>query len=495
MQKNHLLSFYNDSKLNRIPHEKQLQPLFKKKFVFDKSLLQKHLKTNLQESKQEEPIQSISDTSSKPTETVFNIRKNLTAYRKDGSDAPTDGQKEDLETVVNRLKSEKLEVLKDLWTYEDKFDHKYCMRARISEIKQLSTELLKMSESAYERITLEKELFDYLQLGLITLNNEKFEPDESEDENNIEDEEEQENILMDTLDISGSVCIALVKLNEDFSIEITVYPKDFRNAVFLQINSGFKMQSLKIGKKFLLKELRRNLYPKLSLLYREDELSLEFNPNPNNYIKLLFKPKCWRRHRVFLKLSLNGQNIKIETDDPNFYDSLSINVDDEGLKHLFLSKNLYMISSYLHENLTVLRSQEDSKPYLAFKPKPWDIEKFLYHFSHNEDCESPREIKLPDSDKTQFAMFDSLVHKGTVNIEGTVLDIDLEYNMILEKYRIKIVNDKRAFMILEENNLEEFFILKSLQDLDLSYHMKTLFSSLEFQVVITRLLYLKKGRL
>lgn len=290
MQRNHLLNFHNDSKLNKLPPEKQLQPLFKKKFVFDQSLLQKHLKSQSEARQEGEQILSISETSSKPTDTTFNIRKNLVGFRKDGSNAPTDNVKEDLETMVQRLKSEKLEVLKDLWTYEDKFTHKYCLRARISEIKQLSADLLRMSESAYERISCEKELFDYLQLGLIALHDEKF-TYESSDEEELDEAETDDYVIMHALDISGSICISFAKVNEDSGVELTVYPKDFRCAVFLHITDGFRLPSFRIGKSLILQELKNQVYPKLKLVSRAEELILEYDPAVQDGIHIICNPK------------------------------------------------------------------------------------------------------------------------------------------------------------------------------------------------------------
>ena len=356
MQKPYLSSFHNDPKLNRVPQEKKIQPLFKKNFAVQEELPERSIevteaqhKVNLSETLQVRPNSS-------------NIKMKFRNHSNHRSENFNES-KESLEFLINKLKSEKLEVYKDLLTYEEKYQHKLCIRARLEEMKDICSYLLEMSAITSERLNVENDLYGFLQAGTMSLAYDEYVREASSDEEENLDSEE---FLQHLIEISGVACICQSKLTETNSVSLAVYPYFYHQAVGADLMLKSRTDSLDF-------DLTKYIFPFLSFSL-EDSLRLSNSERTIGNYKLICKLSNIKEpQEILIKMVETGVSIELR-------DSLLI-VNDFYLQELINLNKLLEANAYLSKNLGLITVDEEEK--LIWQGKAWDIHKYSRVENHD----------------------------------------------------------------------------------------------------------------
>jgi hypothetical protein len=335
MQKSYLSSFHNDPKLNRYPQDKKIQPLFKKSFPIQDELL---LKPETEDLK----LSNTSNISlSRPTSSDVKIKsRNISTKKLENSNEST---KDNLEFVINKLKSEKLEVFKELLTYEEKYQHKLCLRARLEEMKNLCNELQEMSRILTERLDVENDLYGFLQIGILSLTEDKFSyKDSSSDEENSETDD----FVKVLYQISGIPCVCIAKLSETGFIQLSIYPYLFSEAVGVDLE-------LTADSSTLANVLYDSVLPFLSFSL-DSSLKLQVFEPTNDLFEFLIKI-CNLKIPQSIKLKISNDTIEITVEE------CKIKISDSFLLKLLKSFRLLEASNYISQNLGMLFIDHEKK--------------------------------------------------------------------------------------------------------------------------------------
>lgn len=449
MQKSYLSAFHNDPKLNRLPQEKKIQPLFKKNFAGQAECLNKHLEDFDSHKK------NLSETMHvRPTSSEVKIKtRNISNHRSEN----TSDSKENLEFLISKLRSEKLEVYSDLLTYEEKYQHKLCLRARIEEIKELCNELSEMSAIATDRLNVENDLFGYLQTGTLSMNFDQF-CNVSSDE---EEEEQEEKFLQNLIEISGIACICLSKLSENGTVSLSIYPYHFNQAVGADLITKATLFSLEL-------DLYAYIFPYLSLSV-EDCLKLkntEINYGEFKFLIRLVNAK----EPLETKISLKNNEIFIQRKN------ISIAITDFLLQDLLISNKKLEASAYIAKNLAML--VVDGVNTLAWQAKPWELEKYSV-------CEANSLVKLRclELQSERFENFYTLLYCSFVKIYD--LNVEFWKNSVSGCHKFILKKSDLSCVVLEETYKAEFGFLMGLQGFNFETQQKTIFNSLEFETFIS----------
>ena len=118
MQKPYLTAFHNDPRLNKYPQDKKIQPLFKKNFVLQEEILKKHFEES--DSTKQVNMSEAFHLRAPSSDIKIKVRNASNPKLENLAEST----KENLEFLINKLKSEKLEVFKEILNYEEKYNHK-----------------------------------------------------------------------------------------------------------------------------------------------------------------------------------------------------------------------------------------------------------------------------------------------------------------------------------------------------------------------------------
>ena len=377
--------------------------------------------------------------------------------------------KENLEFLINKLKSEKLEVFKEILNYEEKYNHKLCLKARLDEMKNLCTELLNMSKAASDRLHVENDLFAYLQIGTMSISEDKFcEESNSEEEENQETEE----FIQTLIEISGVACICLSKITENGSVSLSIYPYCFTQAVGVDLDIKADLNSLE-------NLLSKNVFPFLSFSMT-DTLKLQIAEVNFGYFKFLATLKNLSSP-IEIRISLKDSSICFETIN------CMICVVDSHLYCLFSWNKLLEASVYISQNLSMLMRNDER--ILAWQAKPWELEKHsLKKLSENHSLVDLEQQSVKFEEFYEFVFdADVIIDPFNCSFEKMLgLHVELWKNSISGCFKLILSKNNKKISIQEECYTEDFLFFQSLQDFDFSRHKKTMLNSLEFMVLLSK---------
>lgn len=451
MQKSYLSAFYNDPKLNRYPQEKKIQPLFKKSFLAQEETFKKQL--------EESDISIKANTSGllkvQPDSSVIKSRTRKALESNYENDLET---KENLEFLINKLKSEKLEVFKELLGYEEKYQHKLCLRARLQELKQLCTDLLKMRKIALDRLNTENNLYGYLQMGFLSLTEDKISDEESSGEEVLE----YSNFVQTLVEISGMLCVCLAKLSDSGNISLSIYPYYFSQAIGIDIDLVAKTETLE-------ETLNKNVIPFLSFSFT-DSLKLEICEFKKTIYKFLIKlPNIKKPQEILVVLKDKFVSIQLG--------NYKIDVTDICLFELLASDRKLEASNYISNNLSLLVLNQETN--LEWKAKTWEIKKHSL-----QDFDGEYSLIDFESTSTKFENHYKILYEDY--LQGYNILFQLYKNSVSDLYKIVFSKNGKCITIKEDNDQEDFKILCSLQNLDISNSHKTFINSLEFYIILKK---------
>ena len=438
MQKSHLSSFHNDPRLTRYPNDKKIQPLFKKSFGQAEETLKKQM---------EEDVSVLQpDLHSRPSNTSNKIKFRNISNPKSSSAL----NKENLEYLINKLKSEKLEVFRDLFTYTEKYDHRLCTRARLSQMKSLCQDLLEMSRIATERLNIENELFGYLQMGCLTLAQDKFLSEDSQEEPC-----DNEEFYQKLVGISGVACICLVKQIDNGNINISIYPYLSNQAIAVDLDVNCQDNELE-------ELLTRSIFPFLTFTSFTNGIGLKHVEGTFGTYKFYLCLK-FVDSTSEVDICINEENIEIRCHQQTLI------IQDFYLVDLLLKDNLLQASFYISENLFCFLGKE---PGLVWKAKGWEIQRF-----EKKDVEV--QVRLRDVQEVQGKFDEFYCFCFEEMVKG--VNVQVWRNLVSGKIKICFRDHERVIEIREEIYQEEFLLLFSFQDINVRYAKITMFKSIEFE--------------
>ena len=445
MQKSYLSSFHNDPRLSKYPNDKNIQPLFKKSFGQTEETLKKHLE-------EPESVNTSSLSNNRSGNSISKIRLRTVSVSKN----PNPLSRDNLEYLINKLKSEKLEVFRDLLSYTEQYDHKLSLRARLSEMKGLCQDLLEMSKRAAERLNIENDLFGYLQIGTLTLTSEKFVCEESDEEM-----EEQQEFYQRLVGISGVSCICLVKLLESQNINISIYPFLTNQAIAVDLDISCETEDLD-------ELLSQNVFPFLSFTSFSDGLGLKHLEIPFGTFQFIVLLKHLKSP-VEVQLTIKESLVVVKC----LEEELTLN--DLVLLDLLYHEKILQASSYVSENLVYIGAEGEKS--LLWKARNWEIEKFL-------NKKNEQKVRFKDVPRVlgKFDEFFSLCFEGFYKGIG----VAVWKNLVSRKLKIVLRAAEELLEIKEESFQEEFFVLLSFQDFNLKMCGRTFLGSLEFEGFVSR---------
>jgi len=435
MQKTHLLSVHNNPRKNS--DEKQIQPLFKKRFASGD--------------------QETSAVVQRPPTGNLKIRSVRGSRSKNSSSAT----QEELEFQVSRLKSEKLQVYKELWTYEERFFNKLCLKARIEDILTSCLVLLEEEEEAEHELYKEKEILKILDDGLKELTTENF-------ETTLCPKDYMSGSFCTLVQICGELCIASV-VSEN---KIQVYPEMLNEPLTLT----FKTLATDSEK-----DLTQNLFPFLHFKLENEVVKLKFSTEKQSHRTLFCKPKGCPNSFMALEISLNPLKIKANLKGTQ----LRISLNDHKLQAYLEKSWLVHAANYIEKQLCILQYPEE-EPCFVWNPESFDIEKYLYV---QKTKRRGSMLTKGVFEKSDFEDSSKLLGKSTIHFGEESCECSLYYNLLLGKYRVFLTYENLDYYFLEENYPQLFKHLYELQDLEFS-QASVMFKSLELEFVVKSLLLL-----
>ena len=322
-------------------------------------------------------------------------------------------------------------------------------------MKSLCQNLLEMSKIASERLNVENDLFGYLQMGTLTLSQEKLLCEDSEEE-----EGENEDFYQKLVGISGVACICLVKFIESGNLNISIYPYLSNQAIAVDLDVNYQDQDSE-------DLLSRSILPFLTFTSFTNGIGLKHIEGTQGTYKFYLNLKIINSPTE-VDICIKEQNIEIKC-----Y-GLTLVIQDLYLLDLFLKENLLQAAFYLTENLFCFVGAE---PGLVWKAKPWEIErfdkkeeKFLIRFREVQEIQGK-------FDELYCFCYEDLVNEVKVQVWR---------NLVSGKIKICFRNNEKMIEIKEEIYQEEFLLLFSFQDIDVRFARNTMLKSIEFKYFMNK---------
>ena len=473
--KSNLHAVYNDPKLNRFKETTRIQPLFKKKFDTDGQL----------GATQPQPTRNKSAS----TLHIDPLQNRL---------PPAVRSNEEIYLILQKLKAEKLEVMRDLYTYEERYEKKLSMRARLKEISRLCKELEQMAESAQGQIQTEQQLFEKLLLGLQTfsLNRLQREGRKAKGYADLEPIRSQAkwSFQISKL-VSGLRCLVVGEM-EGVGTELRLSVHLEETAAVFRLSIVPAVLPKKISEGVLLGMVEKSVLSKLYFHASNSTLRLNFDPAyGQQWLQLIIHLKgspyaysCIRLTESAGALTLTMREMFISASDM----TLSVPLESVGL-----SQGLGRLDELGMERLNQAVSQrlslmqgEQGESRLEWDVNQWQLEHGLYKSKASTQQTAITSLTPHLHIKQKYQEFSIPVHSQVLDLRSHHLTISMHFSTIAETYRLQVVEDAWECTFYEEEFREEFAFVKSLQFHSLQLQPVTLFRSVEFQALLLRLLNL-----
>ena len=468
-------------------NDKKIQPLFRKQFnLEDTNSSQIHDKT-FSESIEPNKASYVSlseNSTNRPgsTEAQFKIRS-IHGVKSEASNnitSPTDSTipAEELQLLLQKLKCERLEILKDLWTYESRYIDKLSMRARIKEIRNNAVDLQARLKATQDNIVKQREILQFLEASLKTVTHiSHAKPSETKLQFEV-----PENSFKSVVHISGLVCLVSVTPDPNLSyFTIHLYPPVSCHALVTQ-SSALYLDTSNKGARYMMRMIRRHVLTNISLSYSNSKLSISAS-GIRDFRVFYTRIKGWSAPLAPVLITQLEGEYEIAIQDPKA--PLKIVIYEPRLNEFFPIENLpscrlSKLSSFVHKNLRVLRSNNKH---------------ILEWGSHNLESIFTKTKARPkfDTDDKKPGIFEQredLVITGEIMLDDLCAYIEIRRNLLIDKMRINVNLEGLQLNFKQEENEELFRIYLSLQNLRYTRQVRTLLSSLEMQCLVKKLLKL-----
>lgn len=494
MRNSQLLAVYNDPKLNRFRENARLQPLFKKRFNVAELPPAELPRTqdslpSLHPNLTEATLQGTSQASRvRPVSGVKSETTDITRH-------PVEHGVSELKVKLQRLKSERLELLKDLWTYEERYDKKLSMRARLLEMQGFCNSLEEMTASSLEHINDEQNLFDKMMVGIQTLMLSGKKADRAPTPQPEEENEDADTHYQVATVVSGLHCLAVIKYDSNFEKFTVILHLDTACEVynFSLTSPRLSNHEMKLGGYFLKKALKTQILPKMVLLAEQDKLSIAFKEEPSqSELTLLAQLPGSQYFYTQLQVteSSDFQDWVLTVQDPTITPnpvSLQISKATFGpncrLKDMSNSQQA-QLAEEIRTRVSLIREETVS---LGLDMDQWRLEAPVEQFSKAPSLDFMKTVESPELLNDRYGEFEKLIAKGSVTVLNTQADIELSLNTVLDLCRLTVTVDSFRKVIRAEEYPEVFDLLHLLQFEGLETSPQTLMKSLELRYVLSKL--------
>ena len=474
--KSNLHAVYNDPKLNRFKETTRIQPLFKKKFDAEGQLAATLPPPPRNKSSSTLHIDPLQNRLPPP------VRSN-----------------EEIYMILQKLKAEKLEVMRDLYTYEERYEKKLSMRARLKEISRLCHELQSMAESAQTQIHTEQQLFEKLLLGLQTfaLNRLQRQSRKMKGYEDLESVKSEARWSFQTSKlVSGLRCLILGEMEgEGRDLSLTVQLEETSSSFRMTLPADSLPKKLNQSN-FLLKVDK----PILSRLYfhsTNSTLRLNFDPvYGKEWLQLIIHLKGSPYIYTCIRVTQSSDHLHLlmrEKQVSNSDMTLTVPLEDLGI-----SQTLEELNAQMLEKLTQsvgarlsLMQDEHGESRLEWDVNQWQIEHRLYKPKSSSQLTSISPLPPHILIKQKYQEFSIPIHTEVLVIHSHQLTVSMHFSTIAETYRLIVEEGSWQCTFYEEEYREDFGRAKGLQFHSLQRQPVTLFRSVEFKVLLQRLLNLQ----
>jgi len=383
------------------------------------------------------------------------------------SDSVDDLSLVQLRTKIQRLKGEKAQVLGDLSRYEDWYDGKGSMHARLRDIGRLCRKLREMTDGTLESVRGEEKLKSKLESGLKRVHQ----------------------LLSQALPPPPSpqpftptpfplYCFPISSV----SAIISLSPSDGLVQAHLSTWTA-PLSTLTPYRGGNPQFTLNHLY----LRYQKTQFALGFDREyRQREIRLVAKVEGARRTESVVGIRKEGAEVLVWLEDQEqFPEGLSVKIPKSRISASDLFTNDLEIKQLVEKRLMVTESDDQIR--LKWTTSLWDLGKRLYK---GRAAELNRGLKLSEMTTDErlrtYKEFDVTLGHGRVEIADEVLAVSLHYNEILGLYRITIEKEDFSWVMKEEDYRKDFALLKALQFTYLQEEYRTLFASLELRKVLLR---------
>mmetsp|Transcript_17298 Transcript_17298/g.31133 ORF Transcript_17298/g.31133 Transcript_17298/m.31133 type:complete len:517 (+) Transcript_17298:7658-9208(+) len=494
MRNTQLLAVYNDPKLNRFRESARLKPLFKKRFNVSE------LPTPAELPRTEESLPTLhpnlTEATLHATSQASRIRpvSGIKSETTDITRHPGELGLAELKVKLQRLKSERLELLKDLWTYEEKYDKKLSMRARLLEMRGFCNYLEEMTASSLEHIQDEQNLYDKMLVGIQSLMLRSNKEEVAAVPQAEEEDEEEESTFQVAAIVSGLHCLAFIKFDKSIENFTLILHLDTACEVYSYDLANFRLpsQEYKLGGQFLRKALKHSLLPKFELQADQDKLSIVFNDAPKNDLTILAQLAGSQYFYTQLQVSESQDKqdwILLIQDSTISPTPVTMQVPKANfgpncqLKSMASSEQA-QLAEEIKNRVSLIREDTVS---LGLDMEQWRLDAPTDGAPQTPTLEFMKTVESPELQRDRYGEFEKLIAKGTANVLNTQAEVEISFNTVLELCRLTVTVDSYRKVIRAEEFPEVFDLLHLLQFESLDSYPQTLLKSLELRYVLTKL--------
>jgi hypothetical protein len=475
MKSSNIFPFSSDPNLKRRKEIRKIQPLFKKHFQIS-TKVSPSITPSLQ------PVEFTQET---PAESPQNIAR---------IELETE---EDVLFEIKQLSGERLSALKDLFSYEEKYKNKLCLKARISNLFQLCANLQDLLNVASSYLVKETDLHERLSAGIetIKLKEQKFKAAHHTLRGirltTISDTSpvQQENLVetQHCVNISGLTCLVYIKSNAIAGVySIRIHTDSDLDVFEYELNMfSLSIPEARHDSKFLRKAIEWDILPFFFFRASGGELQLRFERNfEENSMILIAHIKGVQYNYTSIRIQEQEDNILLSLSEPSIStDPLLVSVSKselkiDSIKELIAPNRRLEVIKTIEKKLAVTYRQ--SKITLEWDTPNWDFERLI---QKQKSLNSPRHFKVSKTSQTSelYSQFDIPLYSGTISFKDAPLSISFLRNSILETFRIYVQLNDSQHKFREEDHRDEFLMLRCLQSEGFLSSYKTLMMSLELR--------------
>jgi hypothetical protein len=485
MRNSNIFPFSSDPNLKRRKEIRKIQPLFKKHFQIS-TKVSPSITPSLQ------PVEFTQETPAESPQNVPLIELET---------------EEDILFEIKQLSGERLAALKDLFSYEEKYKNKLCLKARISNLFQLCDNLQDLLNVASSYLVKETDLYERLSAGIdtIKLKEQKFKSAHHtlrgiqmpaiSDNSPVKHEN-----LVETqhcVNISGLTCLVYIKSNAIagmFSVRIHI---DSVIDVFeYELNKfSLSIPEARQNSNFLKKAIEWDILPYFYFRASGGELQLGFERSFEEYSMVLIAHiKGVEYNYTSIRIQEQENNILLSLLEPSIsIDPLSVSVSKsklkiDSIKELIAPHRRLEVIKTIEKNLSVYF--RNSTITLEWDTHNWDFERLI---QKQKSLNSPRHFNVLKCSQNPelYSQFDVPLYSGSISFKDVPLSISFLRNSILETFRISVQLNDSQHKFREEDHRDEFLMLRCLQSEGILNSYKTLMMSLELRHFLEQMLNMR----
>lgn len=393
---------------------------------------------------------------------------------------------------IKKLLSERLNVIKELISYEDKFEHKLSTSARLHKMLELSSKLENKAKEAQSSIQEEKAMFQKLASGIEAINNlQQVQPTLKEEAFETETKPIEFEYCAE---VSGVVCLAYIKADKQLK-NWTIHFHPFNTCEVFEFELeevGISVQEAVLGGRFLKHVVHWDVMPYFYFTSENSRMTLCYDKEHGlSFLSLIATLEGSNLPYVSLHIEEKDQGFLISVKEPQIsQEQLTVEVDKtrlgtQSLLEVSSSKKQAELKSILQKKLMiVVKNQKKKLMWVGgiSMIKKWFAGKFFEEKKiKNQPSFEPTLVQ------TYYGEYDIEKFRGCIEKLGKDTTVLLSHNTITDSIVVTVKTPSQQKVIREEHYQSDFELIRNLQfDSEISYY--TLFKSLELRHLLFKLL-------